>query len=365
MPYGIARGLTLLIVLLGLVSGRSHAQVAITLNSDTPTSSSQDTVEIKVVADLSGRSLGAINARVSWDPAKLRFVSIADGGYGQLTTNTRQASSGQVGFAAFQAGGQSGEFPLARLRFQPLQGVTGAATVDIAIEELLAARSFEDLLPQTTTVPASLLLGGIGPADLITVAFKGPAEVGVGDQFAVEAIITVPQGVPLGALAAVLQWDPALLRYQSIAPGSYGEFTSSDRSAAAGQVRFAAFDAPGKDGTLSLGSVRFEAQGAAGDAAGLNLVVDELLAANTFEDLLPRLQVGSYRVDFIQEGVGLSGDFDGNKVVDFADFFLFADQFQLTASSTNWDPLYDLAPDGRIDFADFFVFADVFGRTAP
>jgi parallel beta-helix repeat protein len=52
----------------------------------------------------------------------------------------------------------------------------------------------------------------------------------------------------------------------------------------------------------------------------------------------------------------LPGDFDGSGLVDFADFFLFADQF----GGTN--PVYDFDGSGLVDFADFFLFADQFGR---
>jgi hypothetical protein len=48
-------------------------------------------------------------------------------------------------------------------------------------------------------------------------------------------------------------------------------------------------------------------------------------------------------------------DFTGNSVVDFSDFFLFADHFG------GEDPLYDIVPDGVVDFSDFFLFADAFG----
>lgn len=54
---------------------------------------------------------------------------------------------------------------------------------------------------------------------------------------------------------------------------------------------------------------------------------------------------------------GLLMDFDGNGVVGFDDFFMFADSF----GSPN--TFYDFDGDGRVDFDDFFVFADSFGKT--
>ena len=52
----------------------------------------------------------------------------------------------------------------------------------------------------------------------------------------------------------------------------------------------------------------------------------------------------------------LLGDFDGDGMVDFNDFFYFADRFGTT------DPLCDLNGDGIVNFDDFFIFADNFGQ---
>ena len=52
----------------------------------------------------------------------------------------------------------------------------------------------------------------------------------------------------------------------------------------------------------------------------------------------------------------VTGDFDGNGVVDFVDFFSFADAF----GAPSFDPRYDLNGDGEVSFLDFFMFADFF-----
>lgn len=50
------------------------------------------------------------------------------------------------------------------------------------------------------------------------------------------------------------------------------------------------------------------------------------------------------------------GDFNSSGMIDFDDFFLFADAF----GSRNVN--YDLDQSGLVDFSDFFIFADNFGR---
>ncbi|MCC7261883.1 MAG: fibronectin type III domain-containing protein, partial [Candidatus Latescibacteria bacterium] len=59
------------------------------------------------------------------------------------------------------------------------------------------------------------------------------------------------------------------------------------------------------------------------------------------------------------EKASLSEDFDGDGVVGFGDFFLFADGFGGN------DPILDLDGDGVVGFGDFFLFADRFGQSLP
>jgi len=60
-----------------------------------------------------------------------------------------------------------------------------------------------------------------------------------------------------------------------------------------------------------------------------------------------------------EEPSGPNADFSGDGVVDFNDFFMFADAF----GATETDPRYDLDSNGQVDFSDFFLFADAFGKT--
>ena len=55
----------------------------------------------------------------------------------------------------------------------------------------------------------------------------------------------------------------------------------------------------------------------------------------------------------------LSADFNSDGVVNFGDFFLFADAFAVTPV----DRRFDLNSDGAVDFGDFFLFADAFGSS--
>ena len=59
----------------------------------------------------------------------------------------------------------------------------------------------------------------------------------------------------------------------------------------------------------------------------------------------------------------ISGDFDGDLDVDFADFLAFTGVFGLSSSDANYDARMDMNDDGVINFADFLIFVSIFGTT--
>jgi hypothetical protein len=65
-----------------------------------------------------------------------------------------------------------------------------------------------------------------------------------------------------------------------------------------------------------------------------------------------------------KNGKVVYGLFGMDNRVGFDDFFIFADNFGLSAADVAFEPAFDLAPSAspKIDFDDFFVFADNFGR---
>ncbi len=58
---------------------------------------------------------------------------------------------------------------------------------------------------------------------------------------------------------------------------------------------------------------------------------------------------------------GLTGDFNGDDAVDFADFVLFAGGFGKLRGEAGYDSRLDLDGDGAVGFGDFVRFAKVFG----
>jgi hypothetical protein len=66
------------------------------------------------------------------------------------------------------------------------------------------------------------------------------------------------------------------------------------------------------------------------------------------------------------QGKMVQGLFGSDNTVGFDDFFIFADNFGISAADEVFEPAFDLSPNAgmpRVDFDDFFVFADNFGRS--
>lgn len=55
-------------------------------------------------------------------------------------------------------------------------------------------------------------------------------------------------------------------------------------------------------------------------------------------------------------------DFDGDRVIGFTDFLLFAAHFGKSSSDPDFDPRFDIDADGMVGFSDFLAFASAFGK---
>ena len=64
-----------------------------------------------------------------------------------------------------------------------------------------------------------------------------------------------------------------------------------------------------------------------------------------------------------QAAVAPSPDFDGNGIVNFSDFVLFAGAFGSQKDQENYEVKYDLDSDGKIASGDFLILARSFGKT--
>ena len=109
----------------------------------------------------------------------------------------------------------------------------------------------------------------------------------------------------LGAFAARVQWNPAVLRLDGGSDGTFGAVTVNEDSLVAGVARVAGANPAGVGGLITLGILHFTPLVAQADT--LHLSVTELFAAGTFADLTPSLTT---RSGFFCPARGMFGDVD-------------------------------------------------------
>ena len=250
------------------------------------------------------------------------------------------------------------------LRFTPTdrQAVTGAVTFATDDpEHPLVSISVTGQGAVATTFALDLDPAA-GSQDLLA------TEVAPGRQFTLA--LYAEETVDLVSCEALLSFDPAALAFDALTVRGENEANLLD-----GETTDALGTAQPAD---SLLQVTISAPADARGASGAGLLA--LLSFTTAADFalreptavrLRQVQLRSFGVEqpdllmseleIILTPRRLPADFNGDDIVDFEDFFLFADHFGSDPESPNWDPLYDLDANGVVDFEDFFSFADSFG----
>ena len=103
-----------------------------------------------------------------------------------------------------------------------------------------------------------------------------------------------------------------------------------------------------------VGTARFRTT-AAFSGTAIRLVRAELSRGGQFES-----STMDVRVELQFQAV--TSDFDGDGVVNFADFLAFAGQFGARQGDGRYEAKYDLDSDGAIGFGDFLLFSSGFGK---
>lgn len=142
-----------------------------------------------------------------------------------------------------------------------------------------------------------MVLAALGrPAQGQTTIVAGPTTTeivaSVGQQVTVPIAVdlTGAPGVKLGAYRLSFRWNPSLLSFVATAGGSFGAPVFNTDSAAQGVVKLAAAVPSGASGVVQLGGVTLEVRSIEA-ADTFDLAFQELVAAETFADLLPSLVV--------------------------------------------------------------------------
>ena len=105
-----------------------------------------------------------------------------------------------------------------------------------------------------------------------------------------------------------------------------------------------------------VGTARFRTT-AAFSGTAVRLVRAELSRSGRFETITLNTSVELKLQD-------LTPDFNGDGMVNFADFLAFAGQFGARQGDGRYEAKYDLDSDGAIGFGDFLIFSSSFGKEA-
>jgi formylglycine-generating enzyme required for sulfatase activity/sugar lactone lactonase YvrE len=316
---------------------------------------------------------------VTYDSSKVSFAGAEEGDH-LLKTNggtalflshvNPQASTAEFGGAILGPNATtavSGSGLLGRFRFIAVEGFAGQTALRVTklILQSLAGKTMVE--PNLTALVNSTGEATYppGPMALDFNPASGDQGQRVGGSAAAGKTYTVQLHVvgapPINGWSAQIDYDPVQVRYVS------GSFASGSFIAGLVPLVDDQADWVGVGGTVLGGTSQ-----ASGDGL-LGTLSFEVLAGFTGRTELVISRISFKHVDAGEEiqqvrsvaaltretvSSALVGDFNGDKRVDFSDFFLFADAFGSAAST------YDLNGSGRVDFSDFFLFADAFGSGA-
>jgi hypothetical protein len=278
----------------------------------------------KVFVANAGRELVG-SVRIGQD-GSFALAAVPPGTYNLFAQEDRTAQSFAYSRAVTVRAGESVVGVDFLLPLQPLQPVAGVAPIEeaVAVDEAPSLLVDSTFVVSIRTDPVRDLTGFV-----VRVSFEPQAVTLVdvaSDSLSQKNALYGAGGFPLFLSRTI---DPGTVEYG----GSLLGATATTAPDGGGLLAYITFRALKSDAEVSVESiVRRTLQG---------------------EDVVTGPKVRA-------KAPGKGADFDGNGVVDFGDFFQFADNFGKPA--TGAAAKFDLDRSGTVDFGDFFQFADNFGK---
>ena len=243
------------------------------------------------------------------------------------------------------------------------EGVIGVFTLEVVDIALLDASDDKPAV-ELTVFPQD----GSGEWSLDLDAATGDQGVrelngfSAGDEFTLELVTNQNVSPALGG-SFTIQFDPEQL-----------EPITSSISGIAAQLGVAVVDGSEVRFTLAgvagvpveeghIGEIRFTALGGFEGETEIKLVKAAIGDATSFANV-----ESEPNATVVIRSIGASSspnpDFDGDGVISFRDFILFAQKFGARSGEQVYDAQYDLDSSGDIGFRDFILFAQVYGKPA-
>jgi len=117
------------------------------------------TVTFLINMRTSSETLGSGTAQITWDPTLLTYQGDADGASGVgATVNSATGAAGSLTLTFANAQGFTGSVQLRKVTFHSTTTVAHSGTLHLAVSDLAAAGTFDNLLPVTVVVSYPLVI---------------------------------------------------------------------------------------------------------------------------------------------------------------------------------------------------------------
>ena len=246
------------------------------------------------------------------------------------------------------------------VRFRTTAAFSGTA-IRLVRAELSQGGRFETIMPNIRIA----LQGTPPPANFsLSLDVDGSA----GDQSVTSANVSTDEVVPIHIFGKDIQYangvsirfeyDASQVTYDGFDTGDVlpnaQALPSQGTNPTFVEIGIASFGGQATVNSGLIGTVRFRTT-AGFSGTAIQLVRAELGRGGRFETITLNVRVAL-------ELQALTPDFNGDGMVNFADFLAFAGQFGARQGDGRYEAKYDLDSDGAIGFGDFLIFSSSFGK---
>ena len=253
------------------------------------------------------------------------------------------------------------------IRFRATAAFSGA-TIQFVRAELSRGGRFETIAPnmrvelQTPPAPTnfSLSLDADDTAgDQSVTSLDVPADQVVGIQIFGKDIQNA------NGLSVRFEYDASQVTYDGFDAGSVlpnaQALPEQGTNPTFVQIGIVSFGSQATANSGLIGTVRFRTT-AAFSGTAIRLARAELSRGGRFETVTPNIRI---ELQLHQVSTAPSPDFDGNGIVNIADFLAFVSHFGSSRGDGTYQAKYDLDSDGQIAISDFLSFVNDFGKEVP
>ena len=273
----------------------------------------------------------------------------------------------QIGIVSFGGQATVNGGLVGTIRFRTTAAFSGA-TIQLVRAELSRGGRFETITPnlrvelQTPPAPTNFSL-------------SLDADSAAGDQSVMSLNTSADQAVAIqifgkdiqnaNGVSVRFEYDASQMTYEGFDVGSVlpnaQALPEHGTNPTFVQIGIVSFGGQATANSGLMGTIRFRTT-AAFSGTSIRLVRAELSRGGRFETVTPDIRI---ELQLHQVSTAPSSDFDGNGIVNIADFLAFVGQFGNRQGDGKYDAKYDLDSDGQIAISDFLSFVNDFGKEVP